>query len=112
MAYRFTCSVHHFQGERIAASRETWAGGAESSTSCSKDKQEKTGSHVARRKVLKPTTTVTHFLPQDHTYSNKATHPNSATPWTKHIQTITFHSLVPIGLFKHMCLWEPYLKIA
>jgi hypothetical protein len=29
---------------------------------------------------------VTHFLQQSHTYSIKATHPNSATPWAKHIQ--------------------------
>ena len=28
----------------------------------------------------KPTPTVIHFLQQDHTYSNKATPPNSATP--------------------------------
>ena len=27
--------------------------------------------------------------PCPHTYSNKAILPNSATPWTKHIQTIT-----------------------
>ena len=32
-------------------------------------------------------TTVTHF--QGHTYSNKATLPNSATPWPKHIQSAT-----------------------
>jgi hypothetical protein len=37
------------------------AGGTESSTSCSKDKQ-RTGSHVASRRVTKPTPTVIHFL--------------------------------------------------
>jgi hypothetical protein len=42
--------------------------------------------------------------PQWHTYSNNAT-PNSATSWDKHIQNITFHSLAPKGLFKHMNLW-------
>ena len=39
------------------------------------------------RGVSKPTTTVTHFLQQGHTYPNKAIPPNSATPWAKHIQT-------------------------
>jgi hypothetical protein len=58
------------------------AGGAESSTSYSKGQQEKTGSQAARKRVSKPTPTVTHFAQQDHT-------PNSATPWTKHIQTTT-----------------------
>ena len=42
--------------------------------------------------ALKPTPTVTHFLQESHTYSNKVTPPNSATPWAKHIQTTTFHS--------------------
>lgn len=32
---------------------------------------------------------MTHFLQQDHTHSNKATLPNSATPWGRHIQTTT-----------------------
>jgi len=58
------------------------AGGAESSTSCSKGKQEKTGSHVVRRRTSKPTPTVTHFLQQSQT-------PNSATPWARHIQSTT-----------------------
>jgi hypothetical protein len=40
-------------------------------------------------RVLKPTPTVTHFLQQGHIDSNKATPPNSATPWAKHIQTTT-----------------------
>ena len=38
-------------------------------------------------RVLKPT--VTHLLQQGHTYFNKATPSNSATPWVEHIQTIT-----------------------
>ncbi|XP_076776339.1 calcyphosin-2 isoform X2 [Arvicanthis niloticus] len=37
---------------------------------------------------LKTIPTVTHLLQQGHTYSDRAT-PNSATPWVKHIQTIT-----------------------
>ena len=44
------------------------------------------------------THTVTHFLQQGHTYSNKATLPNSATPWTKHIHTIT-HVSVDLAVF-------------
>jgi len=62
--------------------------------------------------VLKPKLTVTHLLQQDHTYSNKATPPSSATSWTRQTQTTTFHPLASIGLFKHMDLWGPYLNIA
>jgi hypothetical protein len=43
-------------------------------------KPGKTVSQVARRRVSSP-------FPQRHTSSNKATPPNSAIPWTKHIQT-------------------------
>ena len=59
-----------------------------------------------------PTPTVTHPFQPGHTYSNKATPPDGATPRSKDIQTITFHSLVPIDLFKNMSLWWPYLNIA
>jgi hypothetical protein len=45
-----------------------------------------TGFRAARKK---PTPTVTHLFQQGHTYSNRATPSNSATPWAKHIQTIT-----------------------
>ena len=31
----------------------------------------------------------THLLQPGHTYSNRATPPNGATPWPKNIQTIT-----------------------
>ena len=63
-------------------------------------------------KKKKTTPTVTHpFLP-GHTYSNKASPPDGATPWSKDIHTIIFHSLVPIDLFKNMSLWGPYLNIA
>ena len=42
---------------------------------------------AARMGVLSPLS-----RPQWHTYSNKATPPNSATPWAKHIETISvFH---------------------
>ena len=97
---------------------ETWQhagqygiGGAESSTSCSKVKQ-KTGFQEARLRVLKPMPTVIHFLQQGYRYFNKATIPNSANPWAKHIQITTFNSLAPTGLFKHMSLLRPYLTMA
>ena len=32
---------------------------------------------------------MTHLLQQGHTYSNRATPSNSATPWAEHIQTMT-----------------------
>jgi hypothetical protein len=43
------------------------AGGTESSTSCSKGKQENTAFQAARLMVLKPIPTVTHLLQQGHT---------------------------------------------
>jgi hypothetical protein len=36
-----------------------------------------------------PTPTVTHPFQSGHTYSNKATPSDGATPWSKDIQTIT-----------------------
>jgi hypothetical protein len=73
----------------MAASRYGTGKGAESSTAYSKANQEKTNFQAARRRISKPTPTVTHFSQQSYTYSNKATSPNSATPWSKHIQTNT-----------------------
>jgi hypothetical protein len=46
---------------------------------------------AARRRVLKPTPTMTHFFQHGHSYSHKATPTNSATPWAKHIQTTTLN---------------------
>jgi hypothetical protein len=109
--------AHRFS--TLSSYQEAWqhpgrhgAGGAESSTSCSKGKQEKTDSQAARRRVSKSTPTVTQVLQQGYTYSKKATPPNSATLWAKHIQTTTFYSLTPLGLFKHMILWGPHLDTA
>jgi hypothetical protein len=45
----------------------------------------RTDSHMIRKRVSKIIPSVTHFLQQGYTYSNKAT-PNSATPWAKYIQ--------------------------
>jgi hypothetical protein len=42
---------------------------------------------VARRRVSKPTPTVTHFLQQCPTYSTKATPPNSVTLYRPSIHT-------------------------
>jgi len=61
----------------------------ESSTSCTEGRQEKTGFQGARMRVLKPMPTMTHFFQQCHTYSNKATPLNTATPWAKHVQATT-----------------------
>jgi hypothetical protein len=44
---------------------------------------------AARRRFSKPIPPVTHLLQQGHTHFNKATPPNSTTPWAKHIQTTT-----------------------
>jgi hypothetical protein len=44
---------------------------------------------MVRNTVSLPTSTVIHFFQQGHIYFNKTTPPNSATPWAKHIQTIT-----------------------
>jgi hypothetical protein len=68
---------------------ETWqhpsrhgSGEVESSTSSSKGCYWKTDFQVARGRVLSP-------HPQLHTYSNKTTLPNRATPCAKRIPTIT-----------------------
>jgi hypothetical protein len=62
------------------------AGRAESSKSSSKGCSWKTDFQGTRVKI----STVTHLLQPGHTYSNKGTPPNGATPWPKNIQTITF----------------------
>jgi hypothetical protein len=67
------------------------------------------GWSLSINKISKPTCRVMYFLQQSHTYSNKATPPNSTTPsgpstqthesmGAKPIQITTFHSLVSIGL--------------
>jgi hypothetical protein len=66
-----------------------------SSTSCSEGEQKIAVFQEARRRVAKPTPTMTNFLQQGHTCSNKATPPNRATPWVKHIQTTTSFSPPP-----------------
>ena len=67
--------------------------GAESSTSCSKGRQKAVIFQATRRKISMLTPTVSHFLQQSPTYSNKATPPSSATPCIEHIQTTTLDEL-------------------
>lgn len=62
--------------------------GAEYSRSLSRESQEQTW-QARRRSISKPTPIVTHFLQQDHTYTNKAILPKNDTPWAKHIPTTT-----------------------
>jgi hypothetical protein len=50
-----------------------------------------------------PTPTLTHPFQRGHTYSNKATPPNGATPWSKNIQTITDGFM--ISLSTHWDSW-------
>jgi hypothetical protein len=92
----------------MAVSTHSAGEGAENSVSWPKGSQERTIFQAARRRVSKSTLTVTHFLQQGHTHFNKATPPNSATPWAKHIQITTSvnalnHwaiSLTPMFIFK------------
>jgi hypothetical protein len=82
--YRFRGSVQYYQGggvgsraaSRQACCRRSWEFLHLKASSGRLDFQ------AARVKVLCP-------CPQWDTYSNKATPPNSATPWAKHIQTMT-----------------------
>jgi hypothetical protein len=61
-------------------------------------------------RASKPTPRVAYFLQQDYTYSNKATPPNSATPWAKHGQTTTVDQAVlklrEICLPLHFKCWD------
>jgi hypothetical protein len=76
LPYRFGGLLYYHQSESMAASRQAW---------CSEGKQ-KTSFQAVRSKVSKP---LTPYFLQGHTSSNKATPPNSATSWAKHIQTTT-----------------------
>jgi hypothetical protein len=104
LAYRFRGSVHYHQGGSMAVSRQAW------------HRQSWEFYDFIQRLLvedclpgnwgesLKPTPTVTHLFQPGNTYSIKATPPDSATPWSKNIQTITFHSLALIDLIKNMSL--------
>ena len=76
LAYRFRGSVHYHQGRSIQAGIV---------------QEQMRVLHLVPKAnwFLKATPTVTHLLQQGHTYCNKVTPPNSATPWAKHIQTTT-----------------------
>jgi hypothetical protein len=64
---------------------------------------------AARRRpdklVLKPTSTVTHFFQQDHTYSNKVISPNSATAHEPSIQVHESMENKPIQTTKERKGW-------
>ena len=83
------------------------AGDAESSTFSSEAHQENADSHIVRRKVSLPTSTVTQFLQWGHTKSNKTTSPNSATAWAKNIQTTTNIIIKPV--ISYLLCTIPYL---
>jgi hypothetical protein len=51
--------------------------------------RKRLSSRQLEKRVLKTTGTVMYFLQQCHTYTNKATPPNSATPWAKQVETTT-----------------------
>jgi hypothetical protein len=55
-----------------------------------------------------PTPTVTHPFQLGHTYSNKATHPDGATLWSKDIQTIigTYFAFLVWWCIQDLLWWE------
>jgi hypothetical protein len=83
----------------MASSLEAWQLEKQSFTICSKDKKEKNVLRQLGRGSQSPPSTVTHFLQQSHTYSNKAASPNNATLWAKHIQTTATNKFKIITLF-------------
>ena len=71
-----------------------------------------TGQSLSIYVTSEPASTQTHFIQQGHTYSSKATPPNSATLWARlsnrslwrpstPIQTTTSHSLAPMAHSHH-----------
>ena len=51
---------------------------------------------LEHRRSQSPTCTVTHFLQLGHTYSNRATPPNSGIPYGPSIQTPDSMGVIPI----------------
>jgi hypothetical protein len=88
LAYRLEIHSIIIKVGRMAASRQTW-GWRSRKFYILIERQQKTGSQVAYEEGLKVHSTITHFLQQGHTCTNKAVLPNSAIPWAKHIQTTT-----------------------
>jgi len=103
LAYRFRGSVHYHQG-RKHGSIQAGIALEERRVLHLVLKGNKRLSWVARRRVSKPTPSVTHFL-HGHTYSNKATPPNSTIPWAKHIQTTTLTESI---LYYQIALLVPW----
>lgn len=80
------------------------AGRAENSTSWSQGNQEETTSSLhwagLKHRTSKPTSPVTHFLQQSHTYSNKATPPDNVTSHGPHIFKPPRHFSYSFPLFE------------
>ena len=55
-----------------------------------------TGPGLCIYEISNPASTVTHFLQPGHTYSNRATPPNSAPPYKPNVQTHESMGVIPI----------------
>ena len=88
LAYNFRGLIHYHHGETHGSVQaDTMV--EESSTTWFKGIQETvwhTGCSLSIYESPNPASTVTHFLQQSHTHSNKATSPNSATSYRPSIQ--------------------------
>jgi len=81
LVYRFRGSVHYHQGGNTAESRQIW---------CRRSWEFNLHLKVASRRLTSGQLGLGYQspYPQWHTYSDKATPPNRATPRVKHIQTM------------------------
>jgi hypothetical protein len=61
-----------------------------------------TGHRLSICSISKPASTVTHFFQQGHTYSHKATTPNSAMPYVTSIQTHECLGAISIQITTHV----------
>lgn len=84
----------------LVTSRQAWCReGAESSLSWFAGSRRELGAAVGitwAYETLKPTSTVLHFLQQDHPYSNCTIYLNSASPYVTSIQTHEPIMTIPI----------------
>jgi hypothetical protein len=102
LAYSFRGSVHYHPGRNTAAPRQVWC---RRSWGFNTLFWRQTGEDWLPGKGLKVHAHCAHLLQQGHIYSNKTSPPSSATPWTKHIQTITVGTMA-----KRFCeLWSDLL---
>ena len=106
LAYRFRGLVHYHQGRNMAASMQAWLRRSWEFYILFWRQRWEAWLPAAKKGVLKPLSTVTHFFQQSHTYSNKAIPPNSAIPWAKHIQIAIVHVCLSACLCT-ACVPEP-----